>query len=80
MADFSGSENVKIELEGGSAPTRGFDKFVVKKDVKPKTSEDIAEVRLFKNWKLKSKFRFTLKNPHIEEQRKFIGQKVAVHN
>jgi hypothetical protein len=29
-------------------------------------TEVIAEVRLLKNWKLKSKFRFTLKNPNIE--------------
>jgi hypothetical protein len=43
-------------------------------------TEDIAEVRLLKNWKLKSKFRFTLKNPPIEKQRKYIAQKLAEHN
>jgi hypothetical protein len=82
VADFTGSENVKIDIVGDPHQQKGaaLDKFIVRKDVRPKTSEDIAEVRLFKNWKLKSKFRFTLKNPHIEEQRKFIGPKIAVHS
>ncbi len=58
MADFSGSENIKIE---------GESKLVIKKDMGSKSTEDIADVRLLKNWKLKSKFRFTLRNPPIEK-------------
>ncbi len=58
MADFSGSENIKIE---------GESKLVIKKDIGSKSTEDIADVRLLKNWKLKSKFRFTLRNPPIEK-------------
>ncbi len=42
-------------------------------------TEVIAEVRLLKNWKLKSKFRFTLKNPNIERQRQYIEDKIKVH-
>jgi len=58
VADFSGSENIKIE---------GESKLVIKKDIGSKSTEDIADVRLLKNWKLKSKFRFTLRNPPIEK-------------
>lgn len=39
---------------------------IVKKDIGPFLIELVAKVRLLKNWKLKSKFRFTLKNPPIE--------------
>lgn len=68
MADFTGSENIKIEVQGQSSST-----LVVKKEIGSKMSEDICEIRLMKNWKLKSKFRFTLKNPPLEKQRKYIG-------
>ena len=41
---------------------------IVKKEIASRKTEVIAEVRLLKNWKLKSKFKFTLKNPNIEKQ------------
>jgi hypothetical protein len=71
VADFSGSENIKIEGEA---------KYVVRKEIGSKCTEDIADVRLLKNWKLKSKFRFTLKNPPVEKQRKYLCGKLAEHN
>ena len=40
---------------------------IVKKEIGSKLTEVIAEVRLLKNWKLKSKFRFTLKNPNMDK-------------
>ena len=43
-------------------------------------TEVIAEVRLLKNWRLKSKFRFTLKNPKMEKQREYIEEKLKIHN
>lgn len=43
-------------------------------------TEIIAEVRLLKNWKLKSKFRFTLKNPNLEKQRLYIEDKLKAHS
>lgn len=42
-------------------------------------TEIIAEVRLLKNWRLKSKFRFTLKNPSIDKQREYIADKLKIH-
>lgn len=51
----------------------------VKKEIGSRKTEVIAEVRLLKNWKLKSKFRFTLKNPPLEKQREFIFDKLKVH-
>ena len=54
--------------------------FIVKKEIASKGSEDIAEVRLLKNWKLKSKFRFTLKNPALDKQRKYLANKLIEHN
>lgn len=52
---------------------------VVKKEIGSKASEDICEVRLLKNWKLKSKIRFTLKNPALEKQRKYLANKIVEH-
>ena len=53
---------------------------IVKKEIGSKMTEVIAEVRLLKNWRLKSKFRFTLKNPKMEKQREYIEDKLKVHN
>lgn len=53
---------------------------IVKKEIGSKMTEVIAEVRLLKNWKLKSKFRFTLKNPNMDKQRQYIEDKLKVHN
>ena len=52
---------------------------IVRKEIGSKKQEEIAEVRLLKNWKLKSKFRFTLKNPPIEVQKKFLMNKTLEH-
>jgi hypothetical protein len=49
---------------------------LVKKEIGSRKTEIIAEVRLLKNWRLKSKFRFTLKNPPLEKQREFIQEKL----
>lgn len=75
VADFTGSENVKVE------PCAGLDKtgWIVRKEVGYNGGEDIAELRLFKNWKLKTKFRFTLKNPAIAQQRRFLEKKMLEH-
>ena len=51
----------------------------MKKEIGSKLTEVIAEVRLLKNWKLKSKFRFTLKNPNMDKQRQYIEDKLKVH-
>lgn len=45
---------------------------MVRKDIGPYQQELVAKVRLLKNWKLKSKFKFTLKNPPIEKQKELI--------
>ena len=51
----------------------------VKKEVGSRKTEVIAEVRLLKNWRLKSKFRFTLRNPTLEKQREYILEKLKQH-
>ena len=76
MADFTGSENIKIEI-GIGAWTQSMQ---VKKEVGSRKTEVIAEVRLLKNWRLKSKFRFTLRNPSLEKQREFILEKLKLHH
>lgn len=52
---------------------------LVRKDIGSRKTEVIAEVRLLKNWRLKSKFRFTLKNPRLESQKDFIQEKLRIH-
>ena len=76
VADFTGSENIKIEI-GIGAWTQSMQ---VKKEVGSRKTEVIAEVRLLKNWRLKSKFRFTLRNPSLEKQREFILEKLKLHH
>jgi hypothetical protein len=68
VADFTGSENIKIDIGIGAWQQS----MLVKKEIGPRKTEVIAEVRLLKNWRLKSKFRFTLKNPPLEKQREYI--------
>ena len=64
VADFSGSDNVRIEAgPQGSMASGGM---IIKKEIGSKMTEDICEIRLLKGWKLKSKFKFTLKNPPLE--------------
>ena len=41
--------------------------------------ELVAKVRLQKNWKLKTKFRFTLRNPPLDKQRDFLKKYLAEH-
>lgn len=36
----------------------------------------VAKVRLLKNWKLKSKFTFTMKNLTVEEQRNYLKDEI----
>jgi len=85
VADFTGSEYIKIELGGGAAfdaqtaHNAGGNKMIVKKEIGPKRTEVIAEVRLMKNWRLKSKFRFTLKNPSLEKQKEYLGDRIREH-
>lgn len=52
---------------------------IVKKDIGPFLIELVAKVRLLKNWKLKSKFRFTLKNPPIERQKEYLRKYLTEH-
>jgi hypothetical protein len=75
VADFTGSENIKIEIGIGAWQQS----MQVKKEVGSRKTEVIAEVRLLKNWRLKSKFRFTLKNPSLEKQREYILEKLKQH-
>ena len=49
------------------ASLKGDKALIVKKDIGPFQVELVAKVRLLKNWKLKSKFKFTLKNPPMEK-------------
>lgn len=48
-------------------------------DVGPFSAVLVAKVRLMKNWKLKSKFRFTLKNPAIEKQKEYLRKHIGEH-
>ena len=50
----------------------------MKRDIGPRQQELVAKLKLLKNWKLKSKFRFTLKNPPIEMQKEIIRKSLGV--
>jgi len=62
-ADFTGSENLILE---------DHEDLVSVTTIQPLTTEVIAVLRLFKNWKLKSKFKFTMHSPPIETQKKHL--------
>eukprot|EP00826_Nyctotherus_ovalis_P005877 TRINITY_DN1133_c0_g2_i3.p2 TRINITY_DN1133_c0_g2~~TRINITY_DN1133_c0_g2_i3.p2 ORF type:complete len:448 (-),score=145.12 TRINITY_DN1133_c0_g2_i3:1362-2600(-) len=62
-ADFTDSENLALE---------DHEDLVSVTTIWPFTTEVIAVLRLFKNWKLKSKFRFTMHSPPIKDQRKYL--------
>eukprot|EP01022_Parablepharisma_sp_SALTPOND_P033003 TRINITY_DN88024_c0_g1_i1.p1 TRINITY_DN88024_c0_g1~~TRINITY_DN88024_c0_g1_i1.p1 ORF type:complete len:501 (+),score=41.00 TRINITY_DN88024_c0_g1_i1:1948-3450(+) len=64
-ADFTDSENLMLENHNDLVATT---------TVQPFSSEVVAVLRLFKNWKLKSKFRFTMHSPPIEDQRKYLSR------
>lgn len=71
-ADFSDSENLVVEDHADLIATT---------TIQPFTSEVVAVLRLSKNWKLKSKFRFTMHTPSVECQRKFLSEYfVALQN
>ena len=44
------------------------------------TKEVVARLRLYKNWKLKSRFKFTMRNPSLEIQRKYLMQPMLALN
>jgi len=67
-ADFTDSENLMLENHNDLIATT---------TVQPFTSEIVAVLRLFKNWKLKSKFRFTMHSPPIEDQKKYLAKYYA---
>ncbi len=64
-ADFTDSENLMLE---------GRNDLVATTTINPFSSEIVAVLRLFKNWKLKSKFRFTMHSPPIPTQEKYLAK------
>ena len=62
-ADFSGSEN--LILDGSSG-------LISQTSINPMSTETVAMLKLRKNWKLKSRFKFTMRNPTKEIQRKHL--------
>ena len=62
-ADFTGSENLTSE---------GSKDLIMTTTIQPFTTETVAILRLYKNWKLRSRFRFTMRSPPKEVQYKFL--------
>ena len=62
-ADFSDSENLMLE---------NHNELIVTTSIQPFSSEVVAILRLLRNWKLKSKFRFVMHSPPIDYQRKYL--------
>lgn len=62
-ADFNGSENLVME----GSPTLSSSK-----TINPMSEEIVAILKLKKNWKLKSRFKFTMRNPTIEVQQEHL--------
>lgn len=87
MADFTGSENFFLWQQGNapqnaqSVNSSKQDKqtSIVKKDIGPLQTDIVVRVNLMKNWKLKTKFRFTLKNPPIESQKQYLKKHLGEH-
>ncbi|CAI2386182.1 unnamed protein product [Moneuplotes crassus] len=65
QADFTGSENIFIDDTNSS-------NFICEKIIQPMSNEVVAKLILRKEWKLKSKFKFTMKNPPLEIQREHL--------
>jgi calpain-15 len=61
-ADFTGSEN--LYLDGVLSSN-----LVANKTIQPGDNETVAVLKLHKEWKLKSKFKFTMRNPPLDVQR-----------
>lgn len=59
-ADFNGSEN--LEMEGSTS-------LISNKTIQPHSNETVAILKLKRNWKLKSRFKFTMRNPPLDVQR-----------
>eukprot|EP00357_Protocruzia_adherens_P011223 CAMPEP_0115030694 /NCGR_PEP_ID=MMETSP0216-20121206/37993_1 /TAXON_ID=223996 /ORGANISM="Protocruzia adherens, Strain Boccale" /LENGTH=823 /DNA_ID=CAMNT_0002408007 /DNA_START=44 /DNA_END=2515 /DNA_ORIENTATION=+ len=68
-ADFTGSEN--IQLEGKSVGD-----LVSTVTIQPYSKDTIAVLRLMRDWRLKSRFRFTMRAPSREVQLKYIRDDV----
>lgn len=66
IADFNGSENIQVE---------GRNNLVTVTNIDPFNKKPIATLILMDGWKLKSKFKFTLKTPSINIQEKHLGPK-----
>lgn len=64
VADFNGSENIEIE---------GRNNLITVTNIDPFQKKIIANLLLRRDWKLKSKFKFTLKTPPIDIQEKYLG-------
>jgi len=64
-ANFAESENLVLE---------GRNDLIAKSTIQPFTLETVAILRLLKNWKLKSKFRFVMHTPSIEHQQKYLSK------
>ena len=61
--DFTGSECITLE---------GSNSLTATTIIQPFTTKTVATLRLSSNWKIKSKFRFDMKNPPIEQQKQYI--------
>lgn len=64
-ADFNGSENLYLD---GSVSSD----LVATKTIQPMSTEIVAVLRLNKEWKLKSRFKFTMRNPPLDVQREHL--------
>ena len=62
-ADFNGSEN--LVMEGSSS-------LISNKTIQPMSNETVAILKLKRNWKLKSRFKFTMRNPPLDVQKKHL--------
>jgi hypothetical protein len=60
-ADFTGSKNLYLDDISSQ--------FIVNKTINPEETAIVATLKLMKEWKLKSRFKFTMRNPPIEVQK-----------
>jgi calpain-15 len=70
-ADFNGSDN--LVMEGSSS-------LVSNKTIQPMSNETVAILKLKRNWKLKSRFKFTMRNPPLDVQRKYLMPQILELN
>jgi len=62
-ADFTGSENLTLD---------GSPNLISHTTIQPMSTDTVALLKLQKNWKLKSRFKFTMRNPPKEVQQKHL--------